>query len=120
MLEERSCRVRIARFARSGDISFGLVQGGGDDPSSLMIAPLHGHPLFDPTPTGDVLPLSEVRLLAPQEYAGLSIGDEANGRLAGPVRMARSGQRSGQRDEVAGTLVQRVVRAFPEAQVGTG
>ena len=65
---------------------------------------------------GDV----EVRLLAPQEYAGLSIGDEANGRLAGPVRMARSGQRSGQRDEVAGTLVQRVVRAFPEAQVGTG
>ncbi len=45
--------MRIARFARSGDISYGLVQGGGDDPSQLAIAPLQGHPLFDPTPTGE-------------------------------------------------------------------
>ncbi len=57
--------MRIARFAKSGDISYGLVQGGGDDPSSLAIAPLQGHPLFDPTPTGEVLELSQVRLLAP-------------------------------------------------------
>ena len=57
--------MRIARFARSGDISYGLVQGGGDDLSQLAIAPLQGHPLFDPTPTGEVLDLSQVRLLAP-------------------------------------------------------
>ena len=59
--------MRIARFARSGDISFGLVQGAGDDPASLQLAPLTGHPLFDPTPTGEVVPLSSVRLLAPTQ-----------------------------------------------------
>jgi hypothetical protein len=59
--------VRIARFARSGDISFGLVQGAGDDPAALQLAPLTGHPLFDPTPTGEVVPLSSVRLLAPTQ-----------------------------------------------------
>lgn len=57
--------MRIARFARSGDISYGLVQGGGDDPAELQLAPLQGHPLFDPTPTGEVVALSSVRLLAP-------------------------------------------------------
>ena len=57
--------MRIARFARSGDISYGLVQGAGDDPADLVLAPLQGHPLFDPTPTGEVVPLSQVRLLAP-------------------------------------------------------
>jgi 2-keto-4-pentenoate hydratase/2-oxohepta-3-ene-1,7-dioic acid hydratase in catechol pathway len=65
--------VRIARFARSGDIAYGLVQGAGDDSadaletSDLVIAPLAGHPLFDPTPTGEVVPLSSVRLLAPAQ-----------------------------------------------------
>ena len=67
VLLERPDRVRVARFARSGEISYGLVQGSGDDPAQLRIAPLHGHPLFDPTPTGEVLPLSEVRLLAPTQ-----------------------------------------------------
>ncbi|MCW2613772.1 MAG: Ureidoglycolate lyase [Frankiales bacterium] len=57
--------MRIARFARSGEISYGLVQGAGDDLSQLAVAPLNGHPLFDPTPTGEVLDLSSVRLLAP-------------------------------------------------------
>ena len=57
--------MRIARFARSGDIAYGLVQGTGDDPSELALAPLNGHPLFDPTPTGEVVDLSSVRLLAP-------------------------------------------------------
>jgi len=57
--------VRIARFARSGDIAYGLVQGTGEDPAELTIAPLNGHPLFDPTPTGEVYDLSSVRLLAP-------------------------------------------------------
>lgn len=59
--------MRIARFAHSGDIAYGLVQGAGDDPAELVVAPLHGHPLFDPTPTGDVLPLAQVRLLAPTQ-----------------------------------------------------
>ncbi|CAA9323703.1 MAG: Fumarylacetoacetate hydrolase family protein [uncultured Frankineae bacterium] len=59
--------MRIARFAHSGEISYGLVQGGGDDPAELMIATLQGHPLFDPTPTGEVLPLPQVRLLAPTQ-----------------------------------------------------
>ena len=59
--------MRIARFARSGDISFGLVQGDPDDRGGLALAPLKGHPLFDPTPTGEVLPLSSVRLLAPTQ-----------------------------------------------------
>jgi 2-keto-4-pentenoate hydratase/2-oxohepta-3-ene-1,7-dioic acid hydratase in catechol pathway len=62
--------VRIARFSRSGDIGFGLVEGEGDDPAEhaeLRLAPLTGHPLFDPTPTGEVVPLSSVRLLAPTQ-----------------------------------------------------
>ena len=57
--------MRIARFARNGDISYGLVQGGSDDLSELQLAPLQAHPLFDPTPTGEVIALSSVRLLAP-------------------------------------------------------
>jgi 2-keto-4-pentenoate hydratase/2-oxohepta-3-ene-1,7-dioic acid hydratase in catechol pathway len=59
--------VRIARFARSGDIAYGLVQGDVDDRGGLALAPLKGHPLFDPTPTGEVVPLSSVRLLAPTQ-----------------------------------------------------
>jgi 2-keto-4-pentenoate hydratase/2-oxohepta-3-ene-1,7-dioic acid hydratase in catechol pathway len=62
--------VRIARFSRSGDIGFGLVQGdvsAGADPAELQLAPLTGHPLFDPTPTGEVVALSSVRLLAPTQ-----------------------------------------------------
>ena len=57
--------MRIARFARNGDIAYGLVQGDGEDPTGLALAPLNGHPLFDPTPTGEVVDLSSVRLLAP-------------------------------------------------------
>ncbi|MEX2289651.1 MAG: fumarylacetoacetate hydrolase family protein [Mycobacteriales bacterium] len=56
--------MRIARYARSGDIAFGLVEGSGAD---LSLAPLQGHPLFDPTPTGEVVALSAVRLLAPTQ-----------------------------------------------------
>ena len=57
--------MRIARFALDGDIAYGLVQGVGEDPAELTIAPLTGHPLFDPTPTGEVHDLTAVRLLAP-------------------------------------------------------
>ena len=56
--------MRIARFAHAGDISYGLVQGDLDEP---VLATLQGHPLFDPTPTGEVVPLSAVRLLAPTQ-----------------------------------------------------
>jgi 2-keto-4-pentenoate hydratase/2-oxohepta-3-ene-1,7-dioic acid hydratase in catechol pathway len=59
--------VRIARFARSGDIAFGLVDGDADDPAGMSLAPLVGHPLFDPTPTGEVVALSSVKLLAPTQ-----------------------------------------------------
>ena len=59
--------MRIARFSRSGDIAYGLVQGDGDEVADLSLAPLAGHPLFDPTPTGEVVPLSSVRLLAPTQ-----------------------------------------------------
>jgi 2-keto-4-pentenoate hydratase/2-oxohepta-3-ene-1,7-dioic acid hydratase in catechol pathway len=59
--------VRIARFAHAGEISYGVVQGDPDLPADLVLAPLQGHPLFDPTPTGEVLPLSAVRLLAPTQ-----------------------------------------------------
>ncbi len=60
--------MRIARFARSGDIAYGIVHGAAgsvEDPAELSLAPLRGHPLFDPTPTGEVLALRAVRLLAP-------------------------------------------------------
>jgi len=57
--------VRIARFSASGEIAYGIVQGSGEDPSELSLAPLQGHPLFEPTPTGEVLAMSAVRLLAP-------------------------------------------------------
>ncbi|MBW3640563.1 MAG: fumarylacetoacetate hydrolase family protein [Actinobacteria bacterium] len=57
--------MRIARFSVSGEIAYGIVQGSGEDPSELSLATLHGHPLFEPTPTGEVLAMSAVRLLAP-------------------------------------------------------
>ena len=63
---------------------------------------------------GDV----ELRLLDPGEYAGLSLGDRRESRVPGPLRIARSGRRADQRDEVAGTLVTRVLRVDPEVQVG--
>ena len=59
--------MRIARARRSDDIVYGIVSGEGDDPAGLALALLAGHPLFDPTPTGEVVPLSSVRLLAPTQ-----------------------------------------------------
>ncbi len=82
---------RLTRWARAGRLT---LHTGGDD--------------------------VEVRLLAPSEYDGLSLGDERAGRVAGPLRMARSGQLSGRRDDVARALVARVVRVSPDAQVGNG
>jgi 2-keto-4-pentenoate hydratase/2-oxohepta-3-ene-1,7-dioic acid hydratase in catechol pathway len=74
--------VRIARFARSGEISYGLLEGPGDDPADLLVQPLAGHPLFDPTPVGEPLPLTAVRLLAPTQpinvvCVGMNYADHA-------------------------------------------
>jgi 2-keto-4-pentenoate hydratase/2-oxohepta-3-ene-1,7-dioic acid hydratase in catechol pathway len=50
--------VRLARF-RSGDrISTGTLEGDG-------IRPLRGTFFEDPIPTGETIPLADVRLLAP-------------------------------------------------------
>jgi hypothetical protein len=63
---------------------------------------------------GDV----EVRLLAPGEYADVALGDARSGRVAGPLRMARSGQLSARRDQALQALVARVLRVAPDVQVG--
>jgi len=59
--------VRIARFSRSGEIAYGLVEGSGEDLAELSLAVLAGHPLLNPAPTGEVVPLQTVRLLAPTQ-----------------------------------------------------
>jgi 2-keto-4-pentenoate hydratase/2-oxohepta-3-ene-1,7-dioic acid hydratase in catechol pathway len=57
--------VRIARFSFNDDVGFGLVEGDGDDPDGLTVAPLAGHPFGPVRLTGDRHPLAAVRLLAP-------------------------------------------------------
>ncbi|ROP43795.1 2-keto-4-pentenoate hydratase/2-oxohepta-3-ene-1,7-dioic acid hydratase in catechol pathway [Pseudokineococcus lusitanus] len=55
--------VRIARFTRDDDISYGLVEGGPGEERLHVVA---GDPLYAPLrPTGAVVGLDEVRLLAP-------------------------------------------------------
>ena len=62
--------MRIARFSRisgsSTEPSFGLVEGPLDaDEADLVVSVLDGHPFGKMLRTGEVLPLSAVRLLAP-------------------------------------------------------
>jgi 2-keto-4-pentenoate hydratase/2-oxohepta-3-ene-1,7-dioic acid hydratase in catechol pathway len=58
--------VRIARFAaEGGDVSFGVVEGPGDDPADLVVTAIEGHPFAPFSLTGVQHPLSSVRLLAP-------------------------------------------------------
>jgi len=57
--------VRIARFADGGDVSFGVVEGPGNDPADLVVTAIEGHPFAPFALTGLQRPLSEVRLLAP-------------------------------------------------------
>jgi 2-keto-4-pentenoate hydratase/2-oxohepta-3-ene-1,7-dioic acid hydratase in catechol pathway len=57
--------VRIARYAVAGEVSFGVVQGPGDDPADLVVAEMVGHPFAPADLTGRTHPLSAVRLLAP-------------------------------------------------------
>jgi 2-keto-4-pentenoate hydratase/2-oxohepta-3-ene-1,7-dioic acid hydratase in catechol pathway len=57
--------VRIARFSHSGDVAFGVVEGPGEDPADLVVAVASGHPFAPLQLTGEALPLSAVKLLAP-------------------------------------------------------
>ncbi len=57
--------MRIARFSHDGDVSFGVVEGPGEDPADLVVAKAHGHPFAPLQLTGESLPLTAVRLLAP-------------------------------------------------------
>lgn len=63
--------MRIARYAAPSttggpaEVSFGVVEGAGNDPSSLEVAEVAGHPFAPLTFTGVRHPLSSVRLLAP-------------------------------------------------------
>ena len=61
--------MRIARFAapsaEGGDVSFGVVDGPGEDPPDLVVATIAGHPFAPFSFTGERHPLSTVRLLAP-------------------------------------------------------
>ncbi|MGQ0631684.1 MAG: fumarylacetoacetate hydrolase family protein [Sporichthyaceae bacterium] len=55
--------MRIARFTHDGEQAFGIVSGSE---GSEAIAVIAGDPLYTLlTPTGDYLPLAEVKLLAP-------------------------------------------------------
>ena len=57
--------MRIARFSYSGDVAFGVVEGPGEDPADLVVAVATGHPFAPLQLTGESLPLSSVKLLAP-------------------------------------------------------
>ncbi len=58
--------MRIARFAASGgDVSFGVVEGPGENPADLVVATIAGHPFAPFSFTGERHRLADVRLLAP-------------------------------------------------------
>ena len=57
--------MRIARFSADGEVSFGVVEGPGNDPADLVVATLEGHPFAPFSFTGARHRLTDVRLLAP-------------------------------------------------------
>ena len=57
--------MRIARFSHDGEVSFGIVEGPGNDPADLVVRAVEGHPFAPLVPTGVVHPLAGVRLLSP-------------------------------------------------------
>ena len=57
--------MRIARFSTGGEVSFGVVEGPGEDPADLVVAAVAGHPFGPFTFTGARHPLGSVRLLSP-------------------------------------------------------
>ena len=55
--------MRVARYTTGEDPAYGIVTG---EPGAELVAQVQGDPLYAPaTPTGVVVPLAEVRLLAP-------------------------------------------------------
>lgn len=60
--------MRIARFVRGDDLAFGVLDGIGPDglpTDDATVAVLDAHPFGSVDPTGEVLPLGSVRLVAP-------------------------------------------------------
>ena len=62
--------MRIARFKTSGTgsaagVGFGVVDGDVEDPTSLHVTAIDGHPFAPFQAVGEPLPLAGVRLLAP-------------------------------------------------------
>lgn len=57
--------MRLARFSIDGAVSFGVVEGPGQDPADLVVAAVDGHPFAPFSYTGERHPLGAVRLLAP-------------------------------------------------------
>ena len=57
--------MRIARYSINGDVSFGVVEGPGNDPADLVVAEMQGHPFAPVSLSGVRHPLTDVRLLAP-------------------------------------------------------
>ena len=84
--------MRIARFSIDDEVKFGLVEGEGDQPESLEVAEIVGHPFGPVQVTQRRWPLSRVRLLAPvlpskvigigRNYAehAAELGNEAPGK----------------------------------------
>src|SRR3954470_8385346 len=57
--------MRIARFSVDDEVKFGIVEGQGDQPESLEVAEILGHPFGPVQVTQRRWPLPRVRLLAP-------------------------------------------------------
>lgn len=54
--------MRVVRFSHGGDVSFGVIEGEGDEQA---ITKLVGHPFGEFRLSGEQVPLGQVRLLAP-------------------------------------------------------
>ncbi|NUS05618.1 MAG: fumarylacetoacetate hydrolase family protein [Nonomuraea sp.] len=57
--------MRIARFSVDDEVKFGIVEGEGDQPETLEVAEILGHPFGPVQVTQRRWPLERVRLLAP-------------------------------------------------------
>jgi 2-keto-4-pentenoate hydratase/2-oxohepta-3-ene-1,7-dioic acid hydratase in catechol pathway len=57
--------VRIARFTIADQIAYGRVDGDPDDPASVTVTAIDGHPFAPFEVTNAVFPLADVRLLPP-------------------------------------------------------
>ena len=97
--------MRIARFSIDDEVKFGLVEGEGEQPESLEVAEILGHPFGPVQVTQRRWPLSRVRLLAPvlpskvigigRNYAehAAELGNEAPGKTDPAVVFSVLGQR---------------------------